>query len=119
MSYSPEAGTCGMGYPKGGRGAPHLHRGFLVGAVARWQLGLNDNHVGGRTLPSVPARAEPQVGLGIPSLPGCCCPPQSQDSPSPYRAQRRSRNRGFFVPSSGSVSTRSSKAPVLGGGGTL
>lgn len=57
------AGTCGTGYPRGGQGPPHLHHGFLVGAVARWQLGLDDNHVGGRTLPAVPARAEPRRGF--------------------------------------------------------
>lgn len=49
-------------------------------------------------------------------------PPQNPGGvPCPYRARRRRRKRALAsaLHVLGSVSTRSSKAPVLGGGGTL
>lgn len=67
----------------GAAGASHLHHGALVRDVAGWQLGLDDNHVGGGTVPSVPARTEPQ-GWELPSLLDCPQPHQTQGAtPAP------------------------------------
>ena len=83
----------------GAAGASHLHHRALVRDVARRQLGLDDSHVGGRTLPGVPAKAEPRSGVGVcPPSSAAPGPPKPGGQPQPLPCPKEEAEAGAGIP---------------------